>query len=659
MLERWAEEDVFSRSLKQREGAPEWVFYEGPPTANGKPGIHHVEPRAFKDIFCRFQAMRGHYVHRKAGWDCHGLPVEIEVEKELGITEKRQIEEEIGIERFVARCRESVQRYVDDHRALTDRIAFWQDLDDAYWTMDADYVESVWWVLKQIWDKGLLEEDFKVVPYCPRCETALSSHEQHQVDAYRKVVDPSVYVRLPLAGDDETALLVWTTTPWTLLANIAAAVGPDITYAKVADPAADGRYVIVAKDRVEAVLGGGARIAEEMPGSELIDRRYRPPFPFVPTVGRAHTVRVGDFVSTEDGTGVVHLAPYGEDDIDVARRDGLPIVQIIDATGHVAAEAEGFAGLWFKDADREVENRLEAAGALFRSEIYEHAYPHCWRCKTPLIYYARKDWYIRTSQIRSELQSSNEETNWQPPTIKYGRFGNWLANNVDWSLSRDRYWGTPLPVWRCDEGHVVCVGSFAELSELAGEDLSGLDPHRPYVDDISWTCPECAHEMHRVPSVIDAWFDSGCMPFAQWHYPFENEEVFEKRFPADFISEAIDQTRGWFYSLLAVATLVRGQNSFRNVVCLGLLVDAEGRKMSKSLGNVIEPWTVLDSLGSDALRWFLLVGGTPWSPRRISLGIIEEGLRKYLLTLWNTYSFWVTYAAIEEFDPSSEEIPLA
>jgi isoleucyl-tRNA synthetase len=659
VLERWAAKDIFPRSLKQREGAPEWVFYEGPPTANGKPGIHHVEPRAFKDIFCRFQAMRGHYVHRKAGWDCHGLPVEIEVEKELGITEKRQIEEEIGIERFVARCRESVQRYVDDHRALTNRIAFWQDLDDAYWTMDADYVESVWWVLKQIWDKGLLEEDFKVVPYCPRCETSLSSHEQHQVDAYRKVVDPSVYVRLPLVGDEETALVVWTTTPWTLLANMAAAVGPDITYAKVADPSEDGHYVIVAKERVEPVLGEGARIVEEMAGSDLIDRRYRPPFNFVPTVGPAHTVRPGDFVSTEDGTGIVHLAPYGEDDIDVARRDGLPIVQIIDATGHVAADAEGFAGLWFKDADREVENRLQDAGALFRSEIYEHAYPHCWRCKTPLIYYARKDWYIRTSQIRAELQASNEETDWQPPTIKYGRFGNWLANNVDWSLSRDRYWGTPLPVWRCDNGHSVCVGSFAELSELAGEDLSDLDPHRPYVDDISWTCPECGREMHRVPSVIDAWFDSGCMPFAQWHYPFENEEVFEKRFPADFISEAIDQTRGWFYSLLAVATLVRGQNSFKNVVCLGLLVDAEGRKMSKSLGNIIEPWTVLDSLGSDALRWFLLVGGTPWSPRRISLGVVEEGLRKYLLTLWNTYSFWVTYAAIEEFDPSSEEIPVA
>jgi isoleucyl-tRNA synthetase len=658
VLKSWADRDVFSRSLEQREGAPEWVFYEGPPTANGKPGLHHVEPRAFKDIFCRFQAMRGHYVHRKAGWDCHGLPVEIEVEKELGITAKRQIEEEIGIERFVARCRESVQRYVDDHRALTDRIAFWQDLDNAYWTMDADYVESVWWVLKQIWDKGLLEEDFKVVPYCPRCETALSSHEQHQVDAYKEVVDPSVYVRLPLADEPGVALVVWTTTPWTLLANIAAAVGPDVTYARVPDPGSEGHFLIVAKDRVAALLGQDVPIIDEMPGRALVGRRYRPPFAFVPGDGPAHTVRPGDFVSTEDGTGIVHLAPYGEDDIAVARRDGLPIVQIIDSTGHVAPEADGFAGLWFKDADHEVLNRLQAAGLLFRSEIYAHAYPHCWRCGTPLIYYARKDWYIRTSQIRAELQASNEETNWQPATIKYGRFGNWLANNVDWSLSRDRYWGTPLPVWRCDGGHTICVGSFAELSEAAGEGLSGLDPHRPYVDDVTWPCSQCGHEMRRVASVIDAWFDSGCMPFAQWHYPFENEDVFERRFPADFISEAIDQTRGWFYSLLAVATLVRGQNSFRNVVCLGLLVDADGRKMSKSLGNVIEPWTVLDSLGSDALRWFLLVGGTPWSPRRVSLPIIEEGLRKYLLTLWNTYSFWVTYAAIEEFDPSAEHIPL-
>ena len=657
VLESWTEKRIYERSMALREGSPEWVFYEGPPTANGRPGIHHVEPRAFKDIFCRFQAMRGHYVHRKAGWDCHGLPVEIEVEKELGITQKRQIEEEVGIEEFVRRCRESVQRYVDDHRRLTDRIAFWQDLDDAYWTMTPDYIESVWWLLKQIWDKGLLEEDFKVVPYCPRCETALSSHEQHQTDAYQRVTDPSVYVRFPLDDDPATSLLAWTTTPWTLLANLAAAVGPEITYAKVADPSGPDRWLILAEERVEPVLGEGVQVLERIPGSDLLERRYRPPFPFVGSSERAHTIRPGDFVTTEDGTGIVHLAPYGEEDIAVARRDGIPIQHMITPSGRVADSGGEFAGMWFKEADPAIVESMAKSGALLKSEVYEHAYPHCWRCMTPLIYYARKDWYIRTSQIRSDLQASNEDTNWQPPTIKYGRFGDWLANNVDWSLSRDRYWGTPLPVWRCDSGHAVCLGSFAELSELAGRDLTGFDPHRPYVDEIVFACRECEGEMRRVSSVIDAWFDSGSMPFAQWHYPFENEDVFERRFPADFISEAIDQTRGWFYSLLAVATLVRGQNSYRNVVCLGHIVDTDGRKMSKSLGNVIDPWSVLDNQGSDALRWYFLTGGSPWAPRRLSIDIVEETLRKYLLTLWNTYSFWVTYAAIEGFDPSTEQIP--
>jgi isoleucyl-tRNA synthetase len=659
VLRRWSSERIFERSLDLRAGAPEWVFYEGPPTANGKPALHHVEPRAFKDIFCRFHTMRGRYVHRKAGWDCHGLPVEIEVEKELGITQKRQIEDEIGIEEFTRRCRESVQRYVDDHRALTDRIAFWQDLDHAYWTMSSDYIETVWWVLKQIWDKGLLEEDFKVVPYCPRCETSLSAHEQHQTDAYKRVTDPSVYVRFPLADDPGTALLVWTTTPWTLLANMAAAVGPDLSYATVADPGDPAKRVILATERVEPVLGPGVTVLDEVPGSALAGRRYRPPFGFVPGEGNSHTVRTGEFVTTDDGTGIVHLAPYGQDDIIVAKRDDLPIVQIINGSGRVDERGGEFAGMWFKDADPKVVEALEQSGALLRAEVYEHAYPHCWRCGTPLIYYARRDWYIRTSQIRSELLASNEDTNWQPPTIKYGRFGDWLANNVDWSLSRDRYWGTPLPVWKCPEGHARCVGSFAELAELAGRDLSDFDPHRPHVDEISFPCPDCGAQSRRVLSVIDAWFDSGCMPFGQWHYPFENEDVFERRFPADFISEAIDQTRGWFYSLLAVATLVRGHNSYKNVVCLGLLVDANGRKMSKSLGNVIDPWTVLNTLGSDPMRWFLLVGGTPWSPRRVSLGNIEEVLRKHLLTWWNTYSFWITYASIESFDPTQHVIDVA
>jgi isoleucyl-tRNA synthetase len=541
---------------------------------------------------------------------------------------------------------------------LTDRIAFWLDLKDAYWTMTPEYVESVWALLKQIWDKGLLEEDFKVVPYCPRCETSLSAHEQHYVGAYQTVTDPSVYVRFPLDDDPDTSLLVWTTTPWTLLANMAAAVGPDVAYAKVEDPLEPGKFLVLAKERVAALIGEDARIRDDLSATDLEGRRYSPPFVFVPSGERGHRVRLGDFVSTEEGTGIVHLAPYGEDDMAVAKRDDLPIVQVIDGTGHVAAGTGDFVGMWFKDADAKVVRDLESSGRLWRSETYEHAYPHCWRCGTPLLYYARKDWYIRTSKTRPELQSSNEETNWYPHTIKYGRFGDWLANNVDWSLSRDRYWGTPLPVWRCDAGHTTCIGSFEQLSELSGRDLDDFDPHRPYVDEVQISCPECGAQSTRVTSVIDAWFDSGAMPFAQWHYPFENEDVFEKRFPADFISEAVDQTRGWFYSLLAIATLVRGQNSFRNCVVLGLILDAKGRKMSKSLGNVIDPWTVLEAEGADALRWYMLTAGSAWSARRVSLEIIEEVLRRHLMTLWNTYSFWVTYARLESFDPTANDVPV-
>jgi isoleucyl-tRNA synthetase len=655
----WAAAGIFERSLKERAGAPEWVFYEGPPTANNKPGIHHVEARTFKDLFCRFQTMRGHYVHRKAGWDCHGLPVEIEVEKALGITRKSDIEEKYGIEEFTRLCRESVKRYVDDWERLTDRIGFWLDLKDAYWTMSPEFIETVWWILKQIWDKGLLEEDFKVVPYCPRCETALSSHEQHQTGAYKDVVDPSAYVRFPLTGERDTALLVWTTTPWTLLANMAAAVGPDIIYAKVADPLLGGKHLIVAKERVASLFGEETAVLSEVQGAELLGTRYSPPFGFVETGDTGHRVVPGDFVATGDGSGIVHIAPYGEDDMTVAKRDDLPIVQMIDASGRVVPSGGPFAGLGVKDADPKIIDDLEARDLLFRSEDYEHAYPHCWRCHTPLLYYPRKDWYVRTSRLRDQLQASNEAVRWQPPTIKYGRFGDWLANNVDWSLSRDRYWGTPLPIWRCTEGHEVCIGSFAELSELTGRDLSGIDPHRPYVDDITFACPECSATSTRVTFVIDAWFDSGSMPFGQLHYPFENKELFDTRFPADFISEAIDQTRGWFYSLLAVATLVKGESSYKNVVCLGHIVDAEGRKMSKSLGNVIDPWKVLDVQGADALRWYLLTGGTPWSARRLSIEVVEESLRKYLLTLWNTYYFWVTYASLEGFDPAAVSIPVA
>ncbi|MBA3349926.1 MAG: isoleucine--tRNA ligase, partial [Actinobacteria bacterium] len=632
VLRLWEEKDIFRRSIEIRAGSPEWVFYEGPPTANGKPGIHHAVARSFKDVFCRFQTMRGYLVDRRAGWDCHGLPVELAVEKELGIKQKREIEADYGIEEFVRLCRESVVRYVDDWERLTGRLGFWVDMERAYWTMSKDYIETVWWLLKQIWDKGLLEEDFKVVPYCPRCETSLSSHEQHYPGAYQTVSDPSIFVRFPLRADPDTDLLVWTTTPWTLLANMAAAVAPELTYVKVADPGKNGRWLVLARDRVETLVGGDAEVVATMAGADLVGLAYTPPFSFVAPGERVHKVLAGDFVTAEDGSGIVHLAPYGEADMVVAKRDRLPIEQMIDPSGRVVERGGPFAGLSTTEANPRIIEDLEGRELLFRSEAHSHSYPHCWRCGTPLLYYPRKDWYIRTSQVRAQLEASNEDTNWQPPTIKHGRFGDWLANNVDWSLSRDRYWGTPLPVWRCSDGHATCVGSFAELEKLARRRLADLDPHRPWVDDVTFDCPTCGTEARRVPHVIDAWFDSGAMPFAQWHYPFANEAIFERRFPADFISEAIDQTRGWFYSLLAISTLVRGENSFRNCVVGGLIVDANGRKMSKSLGNVIDPWTAFDTTGADALRWYMLTSGSPWSARRVSLSIVQEALRKYLLT---------------------------
>ncbi len=502
VLHLWEEKDVFRRSIEIRAGGPEWVFYEGPPTANGKPGIHHAVARSFKDVFCRFQTMRGHLVDRRAGWDCHGLPVELAVEKELGITQKREIEADYGIEEFVRLCRESVVRYVDDWQRLTSRLGFWVDMERAYWTMSKDYIETVWWLLKQIWDKGLLEEDFKVVPYCPRCETSLSSHEQHYPGAYQTVSDPSIFVRFPLRDDPGTDLLVWTTTPWTLLANMAAAVAPELSYVKVADPGRKGRWLILAADRVETLVGGDVEVAGRMNGAALVGLAYTPPFGFVASGERAHKVVPGDFVTAEDGSGIVHLAPYGEDDMAVAKREGLPIEQMIDPSGRVVERGGTFAGLSTRDANPSIIEDLEGRELLLRSEDYSHSYPHCWRCGTPLLYYPRKDWYIRTSQMRVQLEASNEDTNWQPPTIKHGRFGDWLANNVDWSLSRDRYWGTPLPVWRCANGHTTCVGSFSELEELAGRDLSGLDPHRPWVDDVAMGCPECGAEARRVPYVF-------------------------------------------------------------------------------------------------------------------------------------------------------------
>jgi isoleucyl-tRNA synthetase len=650
MLARWNRARTFDVSLKQSESGPRWTFYEGPPTANGMPGVHHIEARVFKDLFPRFKTMQGFYVKRKAGWDCHGLPVEVAVEKELGLSGKRDIEA-YGVAEFNERCRESVLRHVDAFSALTERMAYWIDLSDAYRTMDPDYVESVWWALKNIFDKGLLVRDFRISPYCPRCGTALSDHEMGQADVYRQVTDPSVTVRFPLtslppganphlAGAD---LLVWTTTPWTLVSNTAVAVHPEVEYA-IARKSGDGDKVVVAEALFARVLGEGWHVLATVRGAELIGARYRRPFDFV-DIPDAHVVVAGDFVTTEDGTGLVHLAPaFGADDMETSRANGLPVVNPVRPDGRFEDWVPLVGGMFFKDADKPLTADLAQRGVLFRSEMHEHSYPHCWRCGTLLLYYAVPSWFIKTTAIKDKLLAENEKTNWQPVSIKNGRYGEWLRNNVDWALSRTRYWGTPLPLWECPSGHFTCVGSLAELGGLAGRDLSGLDPHRPYVDDVTFPCPSCGLDAVRVPEVIDAWFDSGSMPFAQHGAPLRNLAEFEASYPAQFICEAIDQTRGWFYSLMAVGTLVFGRSAYENVVCLGHVVDEQGRKMSKHLGNVMEPMGLMNAHGADAVRWFFAASGSPWGQRRIGPTVLDEIVRKVLLTYWNTVSFLVLYA---------------
>ena len=661
LLARWRRDSTFEASLKQTEGAPPWTFYEGPPTANGMPGVHHIEARVFKDVFPRFKTMQGFHVVRKAGWDCHGLPVEVAVEKELGLSGKPDIEA-YGVAEFNARCRESVLRHVDAFSALTTRMGYWIDLSTAYRTMDASYVESVWWALKTIYDKGLLVRDFRISPYCPRCGTPLSDHEMGQPDVYREVTDPSVTVRFRVTSLPEGAsgrlpsahllgadLLVWTTTPWTLVSNTAIAVHPDVEYV-IARKSGDGDKVVVAEALWPRVLGEGWHVLTTLRGSELLGARYTPPFGLI-EVPDAHRVVSGTFVTTDDGTGLVHLAPaFGADDLAVVRAHGLPVVNPVRPDGRFDEGLPLVGGLFFKDADGPLTEDLAERGLLFRSEPHVHSYPHCWRCGTTLLYYALPSWYIRTTLIKDQLLAQNEKTNWQPPTIKDGRYGEWLRNNVDWALSRTRYWGTPLPVWECPDEHVTCVGSLAELSSLAGADLSELDPHRPYVDDVVFPCPVslngtlCGKTASRVPEVIDVWFDSGSMPFAQWGAPLRNLDVFEAAYPAQFICEAIDQTRGWFYSLMAVGTMVFGRSAYENVVCLGLVMDEQGRKMSKHLGNVIEPLGLLDAHGADAVRWFFAASGSPWGQRRIGPGVLDEIVRKVLLTYWNTASFLVLYA---------------
>jgi isoleucyl-tRNA synthetase len=650
MLEQWRERDVFHESVRRRAGAEPWVFYEGPPTANGVPGSHHVLARVFKDIFPRYKTMRGYAVERKGGWDCHGLPVELAVEAELGMKSKEDIER-FGIAEFNAKCRESVFTYLEDWNRLTERIGFWIDLDDAYRTLDEDYIESVWWALKAIWTKGLLYEGHRVVPYCPRCGTSLSSHELGQPGAYQDVIDQSAYVRLPLR-DGSAELLVWTTTPWTLVSNAAVAVDPQLTYVRARH---DGSVFVLAEALVERVLGEGAEVLDKFPGAELVGARYEPPFDFIPGEAygpKGHTVLPADFVTADDGTGLVHTAvAFGEDDFRLGEQEGLTVVNPVKPDGTYDERIGTYAGRDVKGADADLVEDLRTAGKLLRAEPYEHAYPHCWRCGTALLYYAKPSWYIRTSDIRDRLLAANEAVTWHPDHVKHGRFGHWLENNVDWALSRERYWGTPLPVWRCPEGHVRCVGSFAELEERSGTQLA--DHHRPFVDDVGFPCDDCGQRMERVPEVIDVWFDSGAMPFAQYHAPIENEDKFARRFPADFICEALDQTRGWFYSLLAVSTLLYDRSSYENVLCLGLILDPEGQKMSKSKGNVVAPWEVLDSYGADALRWYFFTSKQPWDGYRFSLETVGEAVRQFLLQLWNTYGFYVLYANATEDAASS------
>jgi len=657
ILERWEADGIFRRSMEQHDGQPLFVFYEGPPTANGKPGVHHAEPRVFKDLFCRYRSMTGRYVPRRAGWDCHGLPVELAVEKELGFTGKQQIEE-FGIEAFNARCRESVLRYVEEHEELSRRMGYWLDHDDAYRTMDSDYVESVWWSLKVIFDKGLLVEDHRVAPYCPRCGTALSDHEVAQ--GYTQVTDPSVYVRFPVTGGPVTevgaALLVWTTTPWTLVSNVAVAVHPEIEYAVARAPS--GEVLVVAERLLPAAVGDDAEVLRTMTGAELAGTTYARPFELVDIADGAHYVVTADYVTTDDGSGLVHIAPaFGAEDREIGKAHGLPLVNPIDPQGRFEASVPLVGGVFFKEADPALTDDLRERGLLWRAGTLTHTYPLCWRCDTALIYYALPSWYIRTTAIKDALLRENEQTDWHPASIKHGRYGDWLTNNIDWSLSRSRYWGTPLPIWRCADGHLTCVGSLAELSLYAGRDLSALDPHRPYVDDVTFACTECGGEMRRVPEVIDAWYDSGSMPFAQWGAPHRNEDVFEARYPAHFIAEAIDQTRGWFYTLMTIGTLVYDRSSFETVLCLGLITDQDGRKMSKHLGNILDPFATMERHGADALRWQLLCVGNPWSNRRIGDETLEEVVRKVLLTYWNTLSFFALYANTDSWAPETASTP--
>ena len=656
ILDFWSQNQIFEKSVANRDGAPRWSFYEGPPTANGKPGTHHIEARVFKDLFPRFQTMKGKQVIRKAGWDCHGLPVEIAVEKELGFTGKADIEK-FGVAAFNDKCRESVQRHVDEFTDMTKRMGFWVDFDEAYWTMSPEYIESVWWSLQQIYQKGLLVQDHRVAPYCPRCGTGLSDHELAQ--GYETIKDPSVFVRFPATSGKlaelKATLLVWTTTPWTLVANTAVAVNPKVNYQVIEVTVDEKTERLVVAEDLASVLGEERKVIAAFKGSELEHTKYSRPFDFV-EINDAHYVVLADYVTVEDGTGLVHQSPaFGADDLEVCRKYNLPVINPVNPDGHFQKEVALVGGVFFKEADKALIKDLKVRGLMFKSLQFEHSYPHCWRCHTALMYYAQPSWYIKTTSIKKDLLRENSNTDWHPETIKTGRFGDWLNNNIDWAVSRNRYWGTPLPIWRCENKHEICVGSLAELGKLAGKELSKLDPHRPFVDDIKFGCQECSSVMERIPEVIDCWYDSGAMPFAQWGYPHKQGSVeqFKGSYPADFICEAIDQTRGWFYTLMTIGTLVFDKSSYKTVLCLGHILDKDGRKMSKHLGNVLEPMPLMNQHGADAVRWYMLAAGSPWSARRVGHDAISDVVRKTLLTYWNTISFFTLYANAANFQISS------
>src|SRR5918996_3563940 len=715
VLKYWNEKDIFHRTEMEREDGPIFMLFEGPPTANGSPGIHHVLARVFKDVICRYRTMKGYRCQRKGGWDTHGLPVELEIEKELGLSSKREIEE-YGIEKFNQQCRESVFRYVKEWEVLTDRIGFWVDMEHPYVTLDNDYIETGWWILKELWEKGLLYEGLRGTPYCPRCETSLSSHEVAL--GYRDdTPDPSVYVKFRvetppgpslgkggiqggLSSDIPTYFLAWTTTPWTLPGNTALAVDENAQYSVVELEQEGGtQRLVLASVLLERNIRQEYKVVGTLKGADLVGIKYEPlynPLDYDPprgviwkvrpsgtrvyydldtfaeparggaslhVFGTSWQVHSAEFVSMEDGTGIVHIAPaFGDEDLNLGREKELAFVQPVNRRGIVVGNYP-FAGKFVKDADPEITEDLKERGLLYHQDIYRHTYPFCWRCDTPLLYYAKSSWYIRTTAVKDEMVKGNSAINWYPDYIKEGRFGEWLRNNVDWAISRERYWGTPIPIWECQDcRRRLCIGSVAELKEKAAPEhkewVNGLDLHRPYVDEILLACTAdgCNSQMRRIPEVMDAWFDSGAMPFAQWHYPFENQDMAEDgRFPADYICEAVDQTRGWFYSLHALSTLLKDQPSYRNVICLGLLLDGRGRKMSKRLGNIVDPFAVLDAHGADALRWYLFTASHPGEPRRFSDKLVNETLRRVLLTLWNVYSFFTSYATIDQFHP--EQVP--